>query len=68
MVPTQSVAKDVGCSQSAVSKIWCKYKQHGKVIKGRHQSVRIENLRAVDCKYRELVDEHEFSDFFIFCQ
>uniref|UniRef100_A0A3B5BLK5 Transposase Tc1-like domain-containing protein n=1 Tax=Stegastes partitus TaxID=144197 RepID=A0A3B5BLK5_9TELE len=30
------VAKDVGCSQSAVSKIWTKYKQHGKVVKGKH--------------------------------
>lgn len=30
---TRMVAKDVGCSQSAVSKIWTKYKQHGKVVK-----------------------------------
>ena len=34
--PTWRVAKDVGCFQSAVSKIWCKYKQHGNVIKGKH--------------------------------
>uniref|UniRef100_A0A4W6EZN1 Transposase Tc1-like domain-containing protein n=1 Tax=Lates calcarifer TaxID=8187 RepID=A0A4W6EZN1_LATCA len=33
---SRSVAKDVGCSQSAVSKIWTKYKQHGKVVKGKH--------------------------------
>uniref|UniRef100_A0A3B4YMY3 Transposase Tc1-like domain-containing protein n=1 Tax=Seriola lalandi dorsalis TaxID=1841481 RepID=A0A3B4YMY3_SERLL len=26
----------VGCSQSAVSKIWTKYKQNGKVVKGKH--------------------------------
>uniref|UniRef100_A0A4W6E0U1 Transposase Tc1-like domain-containing protein n=1 Tax=Lates calcarifer TaxID=8187 RepID=A0A4W6E0U1_LATCA len=32
---SRSVAKDVGCSQSAVPKIWTKYKQHGKVVKGR---------------------------------
>ena len=25
-------------------------------------------LRTVDCKYLELVDKHEFSDFSIFCQ
>uniref|UniRef100_A0A3B4ZVY6 Transposase Tc1-like domain-containing protein n=1 Tax=Stegastes partitus TaxID=144197 RepID=A0A3B4ZVY6_9TELE len=30
------VAEDVGCSQSAVSKIWTKHKQHGKVVKGKH--------------------------------
>ena len=28
--PTRSVPQYVGCSQSAVSKIWCKYKQNGK--------------------------------------
>ena len=28
-----SVANDVGCSQSAVSKIWCKYKGNGVVKK-----------------------------------
>ncbi|XP_069611187.1 gastrula zinc finger protein XlCGF53.1-like [Ranitomeya imitator] len=33
---SRNVAKDVGCSQSAVSKIWAKYKQHGKVVKGKH--------------------------------
>ncbi|CAJ0929362.1 unnamed protein product [Ranitomeya imitator] len=33
---SRNVAKDVGCSQSAVSKIWTKYKQHGKVVKGKH--------------------------------
>ena len=31
-----SVAQDVGCSQSAMSKTWTKYKQHGKVVKGKH--------------------------------
>uniref|UniRef100_A0A3B3ULQ4 Transposase Tc1-like domain-containing protein n=1 Tax=Poecilia latipinna TaxID=48699 RepID=A0A3B3ULQ4_9TELE len=30
--PSHMVAKDVGCSQSAVSKIWTKYKQHGMVV------------------------------------
>lgn len=30
------MAKYVGYSQSAVSKIWCRYKQNGKVIKGKH--------------------------------
>uniref|UniRef100_A0A671NXU9 Uncharacterized protein n=1 Tax=Sinocyclocheilus anshuiensis TaxID=1608454 RepID=A0A671NXU9_9TELE len=34
--PSRSVAKEVGCSQSAISKIWCKYKQNGKVTKGKH--------------------------------
>lgn len=34
-VSSRMVAKDVGCSQSAVSKIWTKYKQHGKVLKGK---------------------------------
>ena len=33
---SRNVAKDVCCSQSAVSKIWTKYKQHGKVFKGKH--------------------------------
>uniref|UniRef100_A0A8C5DUY4 Transposase Tc1-like domain-containing protein n=1 Tax=Gouania willdenowi TaxID=441366 RepID=A0A8C5DUY4_GOUWI len=33
---SRNVAKDVGCSQSAVSRIWTKYKQHGKVVKGKH--------------------------------
>uniref|UniRef100_A0A671WUZ7 Transposase Tc1-like domain-containing protein n=1 Tax=Sparus aurata TaxID=8175 RepID=A0A671WUZ7_SPAAU len=33
---SRNAAKDVGCSQSAVSKIWTKYKQHGKVVKGKH--------------------------------
>uniref|UniRef100_A0A096MI25 Transposase Tc1-like domain-containing protein n=1 Tax=Poecilia formosa TaxID=48698 RepID=A0A096MI25_POEFO len=31
--PSCMVAKDVGCSQSAVSKIWTKYKQRGMVVK-----------------------------------
>jgi len=30
------VAKDVGCSQLAVSEIWSKYKQNGKIVKGKH--------------------------------
>uniref|UniRef100_A0A672SN36 Transposase Tc1-like domain-containing protein n=1 Tax=Sinocyclocheilus grahami TaxID=75366 RepID=A0A672SN36_SINGR len=34
--PSRRVAKEVGCSQSAISKIWCKYKQNGKVTKGKH--------------------------------
>uniref|UniRef100_A0A672Y5E8 Transposase Tc1-like domain-containing protein n=1 Tax=Sphaeramia orbicularis TaxID=375764 RepID=A0A672Y5E8_9TELE len=33
---SRNVAKDAGCSQSAVSKIWTKYKQHGKAVKGKH--------------------------------
>uniref|UniRef100_A0A3Q0RED3 Transposase Tc1-like domain-containing protein n=1 Tax=Amphilophus citrinellus TaxID=61819 RepID=A0A3Q0RED3_AMPCI len=33
---SRSVAQDVGCSQTAVSKTWTKYKQHGKVVKGKH--------------------------------
>ncbi|CAJ0940514.1 unnamed protein product [Ranitomeya imitator] len=33
---SRNVAKDVGCSQSAVPKIWAKYKQHGKFVKGKH--------------------------------
>uniref|UniRef100_A0A3Q2UHF8 Transposase Tc1-like domain-containing protein n=1 Tax=Fundulus heteroclitus TaxID=8078 RepID=A0A3Q2UHF8_FUNHE len=33
---SRNVAKDVGCSQSAVSKIWTKYKRHWKVVKGKH--------------------------------
>ena len=33
---TRSVVKDVGCFQSAVSKIWSKYTQNGKVVKGKH--------------------------------
>lgn len=35
-IPTWSVAKEVRCSQSAVSKICCKYKPNGKVVKGKH--------------------------------
>lgn len=34
--PTRTVTKGVGCLQSAVSKIWCKYKQNGKGVKGKH--------------------------------
>jgi len=30
------VAEDVGCSQSAVSEMWMKFKQNGKVVKGKH--------------------------------
>ena len=33
---SQNIARDVGCSQSAVSKIWTKNKQNGKVVKGKH--------------------------------
>uniref|UniRef100_A0A3B5QK18 Transposase Tc1-like domain-containing protein n=1 Tax=Xiphophorus maculatus TaxID=8083 RepID=A0A3B5QK18_XIPMA len=33
--PSRMVAKDVGWSQSAVSKIWTKYKQHGMVVKAK---------------------------------
>lgn len=32
---SRMVAKDVGCSQSALSKIWTKYK-HGMVVKAKH--------------------------------
>lgn len=35
--PSCSVATDVGCSQSVVSEIWAKYKQHEKVVKGKHR-------------------------------
>lgn len=31
--PQWSVTKDIGCSQSAVCKIWCKYKISGMVEK-----------------------------------
>ncbi len=54
--PSWSVAKEVGSSQSAASKIWCKYKQKGKVIKekqadqGRHQSIEIENSKQFALK------------------
>uniref|UniRef100_A0A3P9PNQ9 Transposase Tc1-like domain-containing protein n=1 Tax=Poecilia reticulata TaxID=8081 RepID=A0A3P9PNQ9_POERE len=33
--PSSMVAKDVGCSQSAVSQIWTKCKQHGIVVKAK---------------------------------
>jgi len=33
---TQSVAKDVGCSQAAVPKVWSNYKLNEKVVKGKH--------------------------------
>lgn len=33
---SRNVAKDVGCSQSAVSKIRAKYREKGKVLKGTH--------------------------------
>ena len=32
---SRNVAKNVGCSQSSVSKIWTKYKSNGKVVKGK---------------------------------
>lgn len=55
-----SLAKDVSCSLSTVSKMWTKCGWHGKVVKGanlqedqaRHQSVKTEKLTAMCLKNR----------------
>jgi transposase len=49
---SRNVAKDVGCSQSAVSKIW--YKQHGKVVKGKHTGRPRKTSKRQDRKLRAI--------------
>jgi len=48
---TQSLAKHVGCSQSAVSKIWSEYKQNGKIVKGKHAG---QTRKMLKCQERKL--------------
>uniref|UniRef100_A0A3B1JB81 Transposase Tc1-like domain-containing protein n=1 Tax=Astyanax mexicanus TaxID=7994 RepID=A0A3B1JB81_ASTMX len=43
---SRMVAKDVGCSQSAVSKIWTKYKQHGMVVKAKRTGRTEKDIKA----------------------
>lgn len=57
METQQSVARDAGCSQSAVSKTW--YRQNGKITKGRSQSIWTENskqyvLKMENCTTKEM--------------
>uniref|UniRef100_A0A3Q1GH88 Transposase Tc1-like domain-containing protein n=1 Tax=Acanthochromis polyacanthus TaxID=80966 RepID=A0A3Q1GH88_9TELE len=53
-----NVAKDVGCSQSAVSKVWTKYKQHGKVLKGKHTSRSRKTSKRQDKKFKAICLEN----------
>uniref|UniRef100_A0A3P9NRZ9 Transposase Tc1-like domain-containing protein n=1 Tax=Poecilia reticulata TaxID=8081 RepID=A0A3P9NRZ9_POERE len=46
--PSSMVAKDVGCSQAAVSKIWTKYKQHVKAKRTNKQ------LKAICLENRKI--------------
>ena len=34
---SQNSGKDIGCSQSAMTKIWTEYEQNGKAVKGMHR-------------------------------
>uniref|UniRef100_A0A3B5B7H8 Transposase Tc1-like domain-containing protein n=1 Tax=Stegastes partitus TaxID=144197 RepID=A0A3B5B7H8_9TELE len=52
------VAKDAGCSQSAVSKIWTKYKQHGKVVKGKHTGRPRKTSKCQDRKLKAICLEN----------
>uniref|UniRef100_A0A3B5AUW2 Transposase Tc1-like domain-containing protein n=1 Tax=Stegastes partitus TaxID=144197 RepID=A0A3B5AUW2_9TELE len=52
------VAKDVGCSQSAVSKIWTKYKQHGKAVKGKHTGKPRKTSKCQDRKLQAICLEN----------
>uniref|UniRef100_A0A4W6BLW5 Transposase Tc1-like domain-containing protein n=1 Tax=Lates calcarifer TaxID=8187 RepID=A0A4W6BLW5_LATCA len=58
---SRSVAKDVGCSQSAVSKIWTKYKQHGKVTSKRQdrklKAICLENRKCTAKQMRNKWEE-----------
>ena len=54
----ESVAKDVGCSQSAVSKIWTKYKQHGNVVKGNHTCRPRKTSKSQDRKLKAICLEN----------
>uniref|UniRef100_A0A3B3QDG3 Transposase Tc1-like domain-containing protein n=1 Tax=Paramormyrops kingsleyae TaxID=1676925 RepID=A0A3B3QDG3_9TELE len=55
---TRSVAKDVGRSQSAVSKIWSRYKQNGKVVKGKHTGRRRKTSKRQDRKLKAICLEN----------
>uniref|UniRef100_A0A3Q3AMG8 Tc1-like transposase DDE domain-containing protein n=1 Tax=Kryptolebias marmoratus TaxID=37003 RepID=A0A3Q3AMG8_KRYMA len=55
---SHSVAQDVGCSQSAVSKIWTKYKQHGKVGKGKHTVRPRKTSKRLDRKLKAICLEN----------
>uniref|UniRef100_A0A8C5ECY3 Transposase Tc1-like domain-containing protein n=1 Tax=Gouania willdenowi TaxID=441366 RepID=A0A8C5ECY3_GOUWI len=53
-----NVAKDVGCLQSAVSKIWTKYKQHGKVVKGKYTGKPRKTSKRPDRKLKAICLEN----------
>ena len=57
--PTRIVAKDIGCSQSAVSKIWGKYKQNGEVIKGKHTGRPRKTSKRQDKKLKAICRENK---------
>ena len=48
---TQTVAGDVGCSQSAVSEIWTKNKENGKVVKGKTCRSTDEDVQETENSY-----------------
>uniref|UniRef100_A0A8C5HUA9 Transposase Tc1-like domain-containing protein n=1 Tax=Gouania willdenowi TaxID=441366 RepID=A0A8C5HUA9_GOUWI len=54
----RNVAKDVGLSQSAVSTIWTKYKQHGKVVKGKRTGRRRKTSKHQDRKLKAICLEN----------
>lgn len=56
---SRNVAKDVGCSQSAVSKIWTKYQQHGKIVKGKRSGRPRKTSMRQDQKLKALCLENQ---------
>uniref|UniRef100_A0A8C5GL78 Uncharacterized protein n=1 Tax=Gouania willdenowi TaxID=441366 RepID=A0A8C5GL78_GOUWI len=58
---SRNVAKDVGCSQSGVSKIWTKYKQHGKVVKGKHTGKRRKTSKRTNGRKLESTSDRTLS-------
>lgn len=50
----QNVTKDVGCSHSAVSTIWIKYQQNGKIAKRKHIGLPKKTSKPQDRKLKEI--------------
>uniref|UniRef100_A0A8B9GVX2 Transposase Tc1-like domain-containing protein n=1 Tax=Astyanax mexicanus TaxID=7994 RepID=A0A8B9GVX2_ASTMX len=58
---SRMVAKDVGCSQSAVSKIWTKYKQHGMVVKAKRTGRPRKTSKRQDKQFKAICLENRKS-------
>lgn len=56
--PTWSMTKDAGCSQSDVCKVLRKFKQNGKVIKGKHTCRPRKTLKHQDRKLKAICLEN----------